>query len=205
MKPRRLLQRSSVVAGAITALILLAAIWWLHGRILHVRGELAAAAAVRERQLAATTRQTSLEHELSRRQDDIARIVRMVPAPADLEGVLSTLETEARRAGVVLAATARETAEDAAITGTAFRLVPFAVTATGEPEALVRFLHAAEHAPYLIGIADFSLQTAREERALPELSTGPTSGPPGFRQIEGGQPAAELSFTLLVPVRENNS
>lgn len=207
MTLRVLFQRGGMIlVGAAAAVALMAFVWWLRGQILQTRGELAAAMVFQQRQLALKTQHAALENELSRRTHDIGRIAQMVPAPTDLNGVLSVLESEAQREGVTVAATARESADEvgaeAGAGATEFRLIPIAITATGGPAALVSYLHAVEHMPYLAGIESFSLQTGRANSAVPIGQQIPLLSPPGAGQPTAEEAGGELSVTLLVAVRE---
>ncbi|PIT98515.1 MAG: hypothetical protein COT71_00245 [Candidatus Andersenbacteria bacterium CG10_big_fil_rev_8_21_14_0_10_54_11] len=200
-----LLRRGGFISVGLATMALFGAAWWLHGRIVQVRGELAAAAAQQHRQMDLNAKQTLLERELIHRADDIARINQLVPQPEELDGVLTLLEGEAKRAGVTVAATAltvpAEAVEQEMKSGSFFHMVPFAITASGEPAALVRFFQAAERLPYLTTIADFSLQAGRASSAVPIGPTGPTSRPPGFSEPTQARGGGELSLTLLVAVR----
>lgn len=188
-----------LLAGGGVAVALVLMLWVLRARVLLVRGELAAREAALEQQLTVAAQDVSLRDELSRRAHDVERIERMVPQPDALDAVLTALEAEAVRYHVEVTATAGEAGAEEE--SRALVLVPFAITASGEPTDLVRFMHAAEHLPYLVGFSSFSLTVVQRDVAAGAL-LGPAGLPPGFREAEQTESRGELSAELQVAVRE---
>lgn len=99
----------------------------------------------------------SLQSELNRRQEDLRRLRQYLISRDGLDGFVSRLEAEAKRTQVELVIpTVAERADDAI--GTLLD-VEFRLTASGQPEQLLQFVHRVELLPYLLSLESWSIKT----------------------------------------------
>lgn len=113
-------------------------------------------------------RQGAAQAELEKRAFDVQRVKSFLVAKDQIGKLVTEIEAAAREAGVEMAVPAVEEKEQLDEEG---RIVPpggplfevrLKIVATGQPAALLKFLHAAEHMQYLVYWESFRLDGSDE-------------------------------------------
>ena len=178
-------------------------------RIQDARRQIAERYLVLEQDLGSVVHMTELKDELALRQHDINRILAFVPERQALGDVVGALERVAKQGELAFLVPdvkeevkLDEKGEPIEPTGP-LREVRLHLVASGAPEETLRWLHAVEHQPYLLTVADWSFATALEQARPGVGVAGPAGGPSGLnseKELEErrvGTVEADVIVTIL--------
>lgn len=192
--------KSLIVIGVVVALYL------SHGYVLHTRNERARALAqledVPNKALEATAQQT----DLARYGFDVQRIEKMLITREDIVTVVSSIEQEGLRQGLVVQVPTIGEIQQVDEEGKATEEkgpvvdVKINISVDGSPEKIVAFVHSVEHLPYLLYLDSLSLMN----KATVGGQVGALVSPEQQGDTVEAPPSAHGEATIILSVKNTD-
>lgn len=168
------------------------------------RGQVERARLAQESSLEGALRASHLGKAFDSRREDISLLRSYVPDEAGISAVVSRFEKESVQRGVSLSIPTVEEArpaEDSEEEQRLFRQIRLAMHVEGEPEAVLAFFHAVEHAPYLLRVEQWEFRVDAVATPASGLTgLAPEAGSAGGRQEKAPQTAARLTLEVILAV-----
>ena len=190
-------------SGFVLAVGIIIGVLYVRAEIQDVRSAIFVKQEQLERRLQGASHQSRLRNELVQRSHDIDRLRSFLAQRGDFGNVVGLLEQEAARNGVeiripdVIEGGDTESNHE----------VRMEVSVTGDPRAVLQFMHRAEHIPYLAHIESFHFTGRAANSAVssfPSLqfpSSDSGSGEAGGEAPRVVSVPARLTFAMIVFTR----
>lgn len=211
---------SYIISWTIRTIVLcagLAAAWFLYGKTIETSRLLEATRRLLEERPQEASRFAKVESTLSTRAADITRIDDYIVKEEEIVNVIARIEKEGstyavrvevptveeKRAEVEEKETEEDTVADKKPEDTKdpdkpqglLKDVMMTIEASGEPLALVKFLYAVEHLPYLMSLSEWDIRVRK-----PQAARGLVGIAPSDRKVEELQPIGSLTARIIISV-----
>lgn len=200
------------VIGLVAVAVLTGALIRVGQMVLAIRDQTIAKQLKLEASLDSAVHQAALVERLVKHEKEIKRIRTMVPGRDEISQVVELIEREAKSEGVaVLVPRIGEEPvydENGVVierTGPA-SVVRLKIEGVGDPLALLNFMHAVEHLPYLLRPVSFTLEKSAGAAAVGRANVAPVGPGPSGQPEPMKTLAAVLKVDLLLTtwVQEGN-